>query len=83
MVVAYEIFFFFPVMSWCEIHQKNASGFICYTDQQKLDSITASPYFTVIKKICPKIITNENLLTNRKTFYGNPGIIGGSSNIYI
>lgn len=71
------------VATWCQIFKKSASILICYTDQQRLDSVTALPYTTVIKKINPKLILKNDLDLNKKYFYGNPEIIGGSSNIYI
>ncbi|KAK6640918.1 hypothetical protein RUM44_012616 [Polyplax serrata] len=71
------------VFTWCEIFKKDASAFICYSDQEKLDSITAEPYISVLRKVNKDIIKKENLDFNKKTIYGKPGMIGGSSNIYI
>lgn len=71
------------VVSWCQIFKKAASLFICFSDQQKLDSLTAAPYISVIKKLDSKLIKNTNPGYCSKKFYGNPDVIGGSSNIYI
>ncbi|EEB20021.1 hypothetical protein Phum_PHUM600210 [Pediculus humanus corporis] len=71
------------ILSWCEIFKKNATAFICYTDQQKLDSITAEPYLSVFKKLNSTLLQTRNPNYNKKTFFGNPGKIGENSNIYL